>query len=842
MRNKIDYGIDLGTTNSAISRMENGVPKIFKADDQKDITPSCVSFNRLGAVLVGQSAVNAGDTEAAHALRTFKKEAPNTFREFKRTMGTSVTYKSSRLGKELSSKELSAEVLKKLKTLVLDEDVSSVVITIPAKFSNQQCEDTMQAAKLAGFKQIRLLQEPVAAATAYGLEGNTQEGYWLVFDFGGGTFDAALIKAEDGILVVKDTEGDNWLGGKNLDEKIIEDFLLPYLNEHYSIQFVLDDPQKRELLCKVLKRYAEETKNQLSFKDEYSLVTDLGDLQFEDENGEEPMIDLKITAAQLEDSLKPLFQKAIDLTLGLLKRNNLAGKDLDKLILVGGPTFSPILRKMLREQITEDVDTSVDPMTVVAKGAAIFASAIDVEENLKEDTRSKDKLQLDVKYEGTSVEETELVTLKIIAGQAHNMADLTAEITRGDGAWSSNRFSLSEKTKLQEVSLEPKKANVFNITVYDANMNRIDCEPHSFTILHGMAGLDSMQVLPYHIGIIKYFAVEDKEGFFPISGLSKNTPYPATGISSDLRTGKAIKAASDDFLLIPIYQGDYNALGSDARLNNHIFDLKITGMDFPENLSENSPVEITIKVNESGLMKVIVGFPEINFSMEKEIQIRPLEPLSIEVLKQDLDEARGKAESLKLTAQVSKLEQLRQELNNNATSADTRLRIQNDWRKELQNIQQKQAESEWPQLEKRAKDAFFDLEEIIGVIQKHPAIAEKNNLATERIVIMKEELKQKLEKALEKQDRTSVKRLTSEIITMQIGLAMAVAGGEAFTDIIQSWDRDFNKIHWTNPTKARELINKGLLAISQGNAESLRALCVEIGSLMPQKERPNLLR
>lgn len=841
MRNKIDYGIDLGTTNSAISRMENGSPRIFKADDQKDITPSCVSFNRLGTILVGQTAVNAGNTEATHALRAFKKEAPNTFKEFKRTMGTSVLYKSSHLGKELSSKELSAEVLKQLKTLVKDEDVSAVVITIPAKFSNQQCEDTMQAAKLAGFKQVRLLQEPVAAATAYGIEGNTQQGYWLVFDFGGGTFDAALIKAEDGILVVKDTEGDNWLGGKNLDEKIIEDFLLPYLAEHYSIQFVLNDPQKRDLLCKALKRRAEEVKNQLSFKDEYSLTTDLEELPFEDENGEEPMIDLKLTSTQLETSLKPLFQKAIDITLELLKRNNLTGNDLNKLILVGGPTFSPILRKMLREQVTQNVDTSVDPMTVVSKGAAIFASAIDVEDSLKHETRNQDKLQLDVKYEGTSVEDTELVTLKIIAGNSHNTSNLTAEITRGDGAWSSNRFPLSEKTKLQEVSLEHKKANVFNITVYDENMNRIECEPQSFTILHGISGLNSMQVLPYHIGIIKYFAEDDKEGFFPIAGLIKNTPYPATGIA-EAKNGKAIKAGSDDSLLIPIYQGDYNALGSDARLNNHIFDLKITGSDLPENLPENSPVNVTIKVNESSLMKVTVDFPQINFSVEKDIQIRPLEPLSVDILKKDLEEARKKAESLNLTDRVSKLEQLGQELDNNSTSADTRLKVQNDWRKELQNIQQKQEESEWPQLEKSVKEAFFELEDLIGSIQKHPAVAEENNLALDRIVMSKDELKQKLEKALEKKDRTAVKRIKSEIITMQIGLAMAVAGGEAFADIIQSWDRDFNKIHWTNPTKARELINKGLLAISQGRTDSLRSLCLEIGGLMPQKERPNLLR
>jgi len=841
MRNKIDFGIDLGTTNSAIACMQNGTPKIFKADDQKDITPSCVSFNRMGAVLVGQTAVNTGNNEAVYALRSFKEGNSNTFKEFKRTMGTSVLYKSSHLNKELSSKELSAEVLKKLKTLV-EENISSVVITIPAKFSNQQCEDTMQAAKLAGFKQVRLLQEPVAAATAYGLDANTQRGYWLVFDFGGGTFDAALVKAEEGILVVKDTEGDNWLGGKNLDEKITETFLLPYLKEHYDIQFILDDSNKRSILSNALKRYAEEVKNQLSFKNDYSLVTNLGDLPFEDGNGEEPEIDLKITTDQLEEAIKPLFQKAIDITLGLLKRNNLTGADLDKLILVGGPTFSPILRKMLKEQVTPNVDTSVDPMTVVARGAALFASSIDVEDTLKNETRDHSKLQLDIKYEGTSVEETELVSIKVIPSNNTDLTDLSAEISRGDGAWSSNRFKLTEKAKLQEVTLEPKKANIFNVVVYDSHSNRIECEPNTFTILHGMSGLDSMQVLPYHIGIIKYFSDEEKEGFFPINGLSKNTRYPAVGICDELKISQAIKAASTDSLLIPIYQGDYNAEGSDARLNNHIFDLKITGNDIPENLHENSPVRLTIKVNESSLMTVTIDFPEINFSIEKEIQIRPIEPLSIEDLNKDLGEAQKTAKKLELGENVTKLEQLQQELDNNGNNPDTRLRIQNEWRKELQDISAKRDEAEWPKLEKDIKEKFFLVDDLVNNLKKNPQLAEENNLSADHLFAAKEEIKQKLDKAIEKKDRLAIKQLGSELFAIQMVLVVAMSGGAVFVDVVRSWDRDFNKINWTNPTKARELINKALVCISNGNTQALNSLCFEIRDLMPQKDRPNLLR
>ena len=182
MRNKIDYGIDLGTTNSAIARMENGTPTIKKSDTLKDTVPSCVHCNRRQDILVGDTAFNVMKNDNTRALKTFETGKTNTYIEFKRTMGTTHKYESANMGKEFSPEELSAEVLKKLKSFIQDENISSIVITVPAKFLNPKIEATMQAAKLAGFKHIELLQEPVAAATAYGLTAKDKDSYWLVFD------------------------------------------------------------------------------------------------------------------------------------------------------------------------------------------------------------------------------------------------------------------------------------------------------------------------------------------------------------------------------------------------------------------------------------------------------------------------------------------------------------------------------------------------------------------------------------------------------------------------------------------------------------------------------------
>ncbi|MCD8290376.1 MAG: Hsp70 family protein, partial [Prevotella sp.] len=224
-RIKIDYGIDLGTTNSAISRMEKGKAVVIRTDCQKEIMPSCVSFTKRKIVKVGDLAYNDLKNDKLRASKSLQKWPSNAYVEFKRGMGTNARYFSSNMGKDFSSEELSAEVLKALKSFVLDENFSSVVVTVPAKFTVNQKTATLEAAKLAGFKRCELLQEPIAAAMAYGLNSDNKNGRWMVFDFGGGTFDAALLAVEDGIIQVLDTEGDNYLGGKDLDYAIVDNII-----------------------------------------------------------------------------------------------------------------------------------------------------------------------------------------------------------------------------------------------------------------------------------------------------------------------------------------------------------------------------------------------------------------------------------------------------------------------------------------------------------------------------------------------------------------------------------------------------------------------------------------
>ena len=833
---------DRGTTNSAIARMESGVPTIKKSDTLKDTFPSCIHFNKKKDVIVGDAAYNTMKNDNARALKTFETGKTNTFIEFKRTMGTTHTYESSNMGRSFTSEELSAEILKTLKSIVKDENINSIVITVPAKFLNPQNEATKEAAKLLGFKHIELLQEPVAAATAYGLSSKNKDGYWLVFDFGGGTFDAALIKAEEGILAVKDTDGDNWLGGKNLDEAIVDQIIIPNLQQNYAIDSVLEETNKKEILRNAVKFYAEEAKIQLSFKDSHNILSNLGDLPFEDDNGDEPEIDVLVTQKDMENVVAPIFQKAIDITKELLKRNNLKGSDLGALILVGGPTYSPILRRMLKEQITDKVDTLVDPMTVVAKGAALFASTISVSDEVKESTRDKTKLQLDIKYEATTVELDEMVNLKVLKEKTTGTfpEKIYADVVRFDGAWSSGKKLIGERATIVDVLLVEGRSNSFEINVYDEAGNKLECQPHQFSILQGIGGLDGMQVLPYHIGIGKWFHTDEKDLFHQVKGLEKSKKVPATGVINGLKTRSTVRPGMiNDIIRIPIYQGDYNAEGTNPILNNEIFEVIISGESLPSLLPEGSDVDITIKVDRSQLMKFTAYFPLLNHTEELEIEIKQTEPPTEELLTKEISKAKRTAQKVKANEVSEKLDALEEQLENEKGSADGKMKILDGLRKELLKLDSAEKVAEWPKVEQELKDAFYELEDLI---EKIKANSDDEDLNMDKVEVHIQEYKKTIEHIIQHKDLKSAKELTEEIEVLDRELRNSVSGGLVDKGRLEYHEREFNNIQWKDKNKARQLVNQGLKLISEGKTSQLRPLLHQIWDLRiyPDGEKDTL--
>lgn len=828
---KINFGIDLGTTNSAISIMENGEPTIIKSITQKDTTPSCISFNRRGTVLVGDAAYSKYKVEASRSL---SKNSPlNSFVEFKRTMGTDKKYLVPNIDKELTSEELSAEILKHLKQYVQDENVNAAVITVPAAFKNNQIDATRRAAEMAGLSQVEVLQEPVAAAMAYGLDSKNKDGFWLVFDFGGGTFDSALLKVEDGIMKVTDTEGDNYLGGKNLDLAIVDEIIIPYLSENYNIEHTLENDSEKQVLRNAMKFYAEEAKNILSSKENHNIYVDPGDAG-EDNDGEEIEIDLTLTQKDMETVLSPVFQRAIDKSKTLLERNNLKGSDLDSLILVGGPTFSPILREMLAKQIAQP-DTSVDPMTVVSKGAALYASTVSLSDEVAEKTRDKSKIQLEIGHEASTVETQEWVTIKILKDKTEGTipSQVFAEITRSDKAWSSGKVEINEIGEILETQLIEGKTNSFYVALYDGEGNILESEPKQFTIIQGLGGLSSMQGLTLNWGIEIKQRTTGKIVFSKVPGLEKNKSLPAVGTMNGLKTQKQIRPGMDsDFIKIPLYQGEHGADGTRAIYNEHVYDVIISGADLPALLPENSDVDLTIHIDKSQQVSIQAYFPYLDHTAEINVPTGTVQSVETNWLANEIRKAKGSIEELKddgntsakLQKAETEIEELKKKFDNNRNDIDNKQEVLTNLRKILKTIDELSETNEWPKLEEELKEEFYRLEKA------------NKELGSDNTTQVVNQLRSQLEEAIRAQDVKLGNALLEEITSafFQLTLVYQLIG------FIRQHNQHFSSYNWTDSHRARQLLNDGLQQIGENpTVDDLRPIVIALINLLPPDEKPS---
>ena len=825
-RVKIDYGIDLGTTNSSICRMEKGEPVVVKTDTLKDTLPSCVSINKKGSIKVGDSAYNTMKSDKRRASKSGKAMDSNTYIEFKRTMGTDTKYHCSNVGRDFTSEELSAEVLKTLKSFVTDEVFRSVVITVPAKFTVGQKTATIEAAKKAGFDHCELLQEPIAASFAYGLSSEQKNGIWMVFDFGGGTFDAALLKVEDGIMQVFDTAGDNYLGGKDLDAAIVENIIIPYLKENYSIDGILGDKEKNTVLRDAMKTYAEDVKNQLSFKNSEDILSNLGDLG-EDEDGEEIELDLTVTQQQVFDAMRPVFQKAVDVCKELMKRNNLKGSDLNKLILVGGPTHSPLIRQMLREQITPNVDTSIDPMTAVATGAALYASTRDADVN--DSDIEVGTIKLDIGYEATSVEQTEWVSVKLdkTGSESSCPAKVLVELVRGDNAWSSGKTEIDEMGNVIEANLVEGKPNAFSVVCYNEKGDQLSCFPSEITIIQGSKV--SSAPLPYNIGIAIWDDLKEKAVFKAATGLEKNKPVPAVGVVNGLSTSKQLRPGlASDLLTVPIYQcEDDPEAGRTAALYEYVADVIVTGEEVESLIPENSPVDITLKVDSSEQMTMDIYFPSTDFTVSKSLDTSKKQSVSEaeKLIPQMLRDAQRDIN--RLAESGVNTEALQNELNgvmDEDKNSQEKKAVLQHLKEVLRKIEDEDAGSEWDRLEREIREEFERLEKA------------DRELGNDKSHQLTNHLRSQADQVIRSRNVLVGRDLLDKIRTVFFQLTMIYQ----CMGLIRDCSNNFGRYRWKDASRAQQLVNQGMAIIGNNpTVEQLQPIAAQLVGLMPDDEAGN---
>ena len=353
-------GIDLGTSNSAAAVYVNGNVKIIPSAEGNTMYgkafPSYVAFTKDGQLLVGEP-----------ARRQALTNPEGTVYAFKRKMGTDYKYKI--YGKEYTPQQLSAFLLQKIKRdaeAFLGEEIKKAVITVPAYFNDNQRQATKDAGEIAGLEVVRIINEPTAAALAYGLDKEDEELKILVFDFGGGTLDVTIMEYGGGVFEVISTAGDTQLGGTDMDNAIIN-----WLAEEFKKEHGVDLREDKNAFIR-LKEAAEKAKIELSTV----LQTDINLPYITMVNGEPKHLNVTLTRAKLEELVRPIVERCGRSIDAALKNGNLRKEDIDKIILVGGPTRMPIVQKYVEEYMGKKVERGIDPMECVATGAAIQGAVL----------------------------------------------------------------------------------------------------------------------------------------------------------------------------------------------------------------------------------------------------------------------------------------------------------------------------------------------------------------------------------------------------------------------------------------------------------------------------------
>ena len=381
-------GIDLGTTNSVVAVMEGGEPVVINNSEGARTTPSVVAFTKDGNRLVGQVAKRQSVTNPENTIYSIKRFMGRRFDEVNEEMKM-VPYKVIRAGndvriqaggKEWSPPEISAMILQKLKQAAEDylgQKVTQAVITVPAYFNDSQRQATKDAGKIAGLEVMRIVNEPTAAALAYGLDKKKDETI-AVFDFGGGTFDISILEVGEGVVEVKSTNGDTHLGGDNIDQRII-DWIVEEFRKDQGI-----DLSKDKMALQRLKESAEKAKIELSS----TMETEIN-LPFitADQAGPKHLV-MKLTRAKFEQLVEDILQRTMGPCRAALEDAGLKADKIDEVVLVGGSTRIPKVQQMVKEFFGREPHKGVNPDEVVAVGAAIQAGVLGGE--------VKDLLLLDV--------------------------------------------------------------------------------------------------------------------------------------------------------------------------------------------------------------------------------------------------------------------------------------------------------------------------------------------------------------------------------------------------------------------------------------------------------------
>lgn len=821
----INIGIDLGTTNSAVAVNYSNKTVIVKNIIGSEYTPSVFGIDKSGNKIVGVKAYD----------RLYKsstdEEIKNNKGEVKRLMGTGETIHFARINSDLTPEDVSAEILKSLKGDAVRKysELSSVaaVITIPAHFSSLQAEATKRAGQLAGFKHVVLLQEPIAAAMAYGFEKSENEN-WLVYDFGGGTFDVALISSKDSNLTVLGHSGDNFLGGKDFDLKIIDEVIKPEILNKYKLTDFDRSSKKYAVIFSRLKAAAETAKIELSQYPETTIqIENIG----RDENDEEIYVSIDLTRDQFEKIIAPHVAKTINLVKKTLKDSGVLQSSVSKIVLVGGPTQIPYVRKALEDEFKIKVDGSIDPLTVVAKGASIFGLSQRVPTDILNEGREtvKDEMNVTLNYDSMTSDEDQFVT-GIVEELRDSEDDYFVQIQSDSGVYTSSKIKLKNGKFSDTIAIEKGKTNTYWLYLFDDTSNTIPIFPDSFSVTHGLTVAGAP--IPHDVGVISA-----KKGFdsgFQMTEVcdlyfEKNS-VPPLKKTENYKTIKKLEKGKKNKLPIKVYEGD----STNPDNNEVISELHINGEKLPYDLPEASDVDITISIDESRTVVIEAYIPSIELTLNVRAD-KYKQDVDVAKLQEELAAQKVRLKSIKKNVSEEEYEQLENTIDDLGTNIknasldnDDKNKAERDMRELKTSFDSLEQAKELPQLKDEFNTRVENAKEVITELDDSP---EKSEILSDLKVLEDEG-----EKAIKSSDKTMLLRVNEQVEQL------------TYRSVFQNpaaWVLMLNQIkgkrsELANQTDADYFINKADKAVDDGDVEELKRCVRNLLDLLPKETQDEI--
>lgn len=810
-RMTIDFGIDLGTTNSAVAVLKGMSTNVMKNNDEHDITASAVHIDKRGQIHTGLRAKNRLEDE---------RSADDIHIEFKRHMGTDHRHEFKTSGQAMSPEQLSAEILKSLRGDVQQrtgEDIQSAVITVPAAFEQKQCAATKAAGELAGLYQCPLVMEPTAAALAYGYQSDVTKEYWLVFDFGGGTFDAALMKAEDGTIRVVNSGGDNYLGGADIDWAVIEQLVIPEIRGQFDLPDFKHGNAEWRIATAILKRAVEVAKVQLSRSD----TAYIEDCRFRDASGDEIEIEYKLTRDALVSVAEPIIMRSVDICKRVLQEKDLAESAIEKIVLVGGPTLAPYFREILGNTLRIPLDFSVDPLTVVARGAAVFAGTQRIEGKAAPKAAAGE-YELALKYNPVGADEDPTVRGAVKAPEGQIMEGFTIEFSNQQTHWRSGKVPVKGTGRFRvDLLAEKGEKNDFTIDLLDATGTRQKCVPDSMSYIVGLAF--SEQPIIHNISVA---LANNEVGVF----FKKGDPLPAKA-TRIYRSSKAVEKGSQGHVLnIPVVEGEADLADRNPLLGT----LSISGADIRRSVPAGQEIEVTIDMDASRIIRTKAYIPVLDEEFEHIIaednsSADPkllqadfgVELTRLEALQDKAAESGdvGIEERLEAIENGEDIEAIRRLVD--AAAADP-VAANNGERRLLEMkvaLDKVENALEWPALVSEAKTVLSEAE---GLVSEH---GEEHK---ERL----DQLRGEISELIEQERAEALRKKIEQAIGLQHDILFSKDGFwfGFFNQLVDEQDR------MGDQAAAERLIRQGQLCIEKGNVQGLRNVVSQLLGLLPQEE------